>query len=78
MLIVHLFVNYALINLCHFFPSSWCRGLAAASAYGFSWTFLKTFSGQIGSKLLFPWQQKGLIALKGENDVSTFSRLKQV
>ena len=43
MLIVHLFVSYAHVNLCHFFSSSWCRGLAAASAYGSSWTFLFTF-----------------------------------
>ena len=27
MLIVHLFVSYAHVNLCHFFSSSWCRGL---------------------------------------------------
>ena len=39
-LIVHLFVSYAHISLCHFFSSSWCRGLAAASACGSSWTFL--------------------------------------
>ena len=44
MLIVHLFVSYAHVNLCHFFSSSWCRGLAAASASGSSWTFLFTFS----------------------------------
>ena len=31
------------VNLCHFFSSSWCRWLAAASAFGFSWTFLFTF-----------------------------------
>ena len=43
MLIGHLFVSYAHVNLCHFFSSSWCRGLAAASAYGSSWTFLFTF-----------------------------------
>ena len=43
MLIVHLFVSYAHINLCHFFSSSWCRGLAVASACGSSWTFLLTF-----------------------------------
>ena len=43
MLIVHLFVNYAHVNLCHCFSSSWCRGLAAASACGSSWTFLFTF-----------------------------------
>ena len=42
MLIVHLFVSYAHVNLCHFFSSSWCRGLAAASACGSSWTFLLT------------------------------------
>ena len=42
-LIVHLFVSYAHVNLCHFFSSSWCRGLAAASAFGSSWTFLFTF-----------------------------------
>ena len=43
MLIVHLFVSYAHINLCHFFSSSWCQGLAATSACGSSWTFLFTF-----------------------------------
>ena len=43
MLIVHLFVSYAHVNLCHFFSSSWCRGLAAASACGSSWPFLFTF-----------------------------------
>ena len=43
MLIVHLFVSYAHVNLCHFFSSSWCWGLAAASACGSSWTFLFTF-----------------------------------
>ena len=43
MLIVHLFVSYAHVNLCHFFSSSWCRGLAAASACGSFWTFLFTF-----------------------------------
>ena len=42
-LIVHLFVSYAHANLCHFFSSSWCQGLAAASACGSSWTFLFTF-----------------------------------
>ena len=46
MLIVHLFISYALLcnyNLCHLISSSWCRGLAAASACGSSWTFLFTF-----------------------------------
>ena len=43
MLIVHLFVSYAHVNLCHFFSSSWCQGLAATSACGSYWTFLFTF-----------------------------------
>ena len=43
-LIVHSFVSYAHVNLCHFFSSSWCRGLSAATACGSSWTFLFTFS----------------------------------
>ena len=42
MLIVHLFVSYAHVNLCHFFSSSWCQGLAATSVCGSSWTFLFT------------------------------------
>ena len=40
MLIVHLYVSYAHVNLCHFFCHSWCRGF---SACGSSWTFLFTF-----------------------------------
>ena len=43
MLIVHLFLSYAHVNPCHFFSSSLCRGLAAATACGSSWTFLFTF-----------------------------------
>ena len=43
MLVVHLFVSYAHVNLCHFFSSSWCQGLASTSACGSSWTFLYTF-----------------------------------
>ena len=43
MLIVHLFVSYAHVNLCLFFSSSCCRGLAGASACSSSWTFLFTF-----------------------------------
>ena len=39
-LIVHLCVSYSYVNLCHFFSSSWCQGLAATSACGSSWTFL--------------------------------------
>ena len=42
-LIVYLFISYAHINLYHFFSSSWCRGLAVASACDSSWTFLLTF-----------------------------------
>ena len=42
MLVVHLFVSYAHVNLYHFFSSSLCQGLAAASACGSSWTFLFT------------------------------------
>ena len=37
------FVSYAHVNLCHFSSSAWCRGLAAASACGCSWTFLFIF-----------------------------------
>ena len=40
--VVHLFVSYAHVNLCRFFSSSWCRRWAAASACGYSWTFLFT------------------------------------
>ena len=36
MLIVHLFVSYAYVNLCHFVSSTWCRGLAATSSCGLS------------------------------------------
>ena len=43
MVIVHLFVSYAHVNLRHFFSSSVCRGFAVASACGSSWTFLFTF-----------------------------------
>ena len=50
-LIVHLFVSYAHVNLCHFFSSSWCRELAAASACGSSWTFLFTFLHENDLKL---------------------------
>ena len=53
MLIVHLFVSFAHVNLCHFFSSSWCWGLAAASACGSSWTFLFFFkSGDITIELV--------------------------
>ena len=53
-LIVHLFVSYAYVNLCHFFSSSWCKGLAATSACGSSWIFLFTFFRELS--LL--WQLK--------------------
>ena len=42
-LIVHLFVSYAHVNLCQFFSSPWCQAMPATSAYGFSWTFLLTY-----------------------------------
>ena len=42
-LIVHLFVSYAHVYLCHFFSSSWCRGLAAASACGLPGLFCLPF-----------------------------------
>ena len=47
MLIVHLVVSYAHVNLCQFFSSSWCQGLAATSACGSSWTILFTFLPEI-------------------------------
>ena len=54
MLIVHLFVRYAHVNLCHFFSFSWCRGLAAASTCGSFWTFLFTFLiGPVVSEKMF-------------------------
>ena len=43
MFIVHLFVSYAHVNLCHVFCSFWCRGLTAASDCGSSLTFLFNF-----------------------------------
>ena len=39
MLIAHLFVNYAHVNLCHFFSSTWYQWLGAISARGSSGTF---------------------------------------
>ena len=43
MLIVHLVVSYAHVNLCHFFLFLLVSGLAETSACGSSWTFLFTF-----------------------------------
>ena len=57
MLIVHLFVSYAHVNLCHFFASSWCRGLAAASACGSSLTFLFTFLHYFGELIAIGMRQ---------------------
>ena len=34
-----LIISYAHVNLCHFFSSSWCQGLAATSSCVSSWTF---------------------------------------
>ena len=57
-LIVHLFVSYAYVTLCHFFSSSWCRGLAAASACGSSWTFLFSSLHQMRKVIrAFCWHQ---------------------
>ena len=50
-LIMHLFVSFAHVNLCHFFSSSWCQELAATSACGSSWTLLFTFL----CSLCFSW-----------------------
>ena len=47
-----LFVSYAHVNLCHFFSSSLCQGLAATSACGSSRTFLFTFFQLKGYKKL--------------------------
>ena len=47
MLIVHLFVGDAHANLCHFFSSSRCRGLAGASACGSSWTSVYLFGNKV-------------------------------
>ena len=49
MLMVHLFVTYAHVNLCHFFSSCWCRrllrlllvalsGLFCLTFYSYAWT----------------------------------------
>ena len=43
MLIEHLFVSYAHVNLCHFFLFLLVSGVAVASACGSFWTFLFTF-----------------------------------
>ena len=75
MLIVHLFVSYAHVNLCHFF-SSWCRGLAAASACGFSWTFLFTFLFPNGIK----WYYDSFLTflITQQNTRNTQSFVKQI
>ena len=54
MIVMHLFVSYAYVNLCHLFSSYSCRELAAASACGSSWTFLFTFLFTITPK--FGWR----------------------
>ena len=63
MLIVYLFVGYAHVNLCHIFSSSWCRGLAAASACGSSWTFLFTYLGLREKRRT----SRGSVTTKGSN-----------
>ena len=61
--IVHLFVVYARVDLCHFSSSSWCRRLVAASACGSSLTFLFTFLEYSGSV----WDPLG-VGLQNELD----------
>ena len=59
MLVLHLFVSYANVNLCHCFSSSWYQGLAATSACGSSWTFLFSFLARLyevqGELVQSPW-----------------------
>ena len=63
MRIVHMFVSYAHVGLCHFFSSSSCRELTATSACGSSWTFLFTF---IHFKFIFVFSENcSTISSKG-------------
>ena len=51
---------------------SWSNFMSSISGLG---ERLHKVSGQIWSKLCFPWQQKFPLTYNGENDVSTVSRL---
>ena len=76
-LIVHLFVSYAHVNLCHCFSSSWYQGLAATSACGSSWTFLLTFFFQYRSINLRDRQfMHGMILLSKENKTKLIRKQK--
>ena len=55
MLIVHLLVCYAHVNLCHVFSASWCRWLAAVSACGSYWTFCLPSFNKTESAVFKPW-----------------------
>ena len=63
-LVVHLVVSYAHVNLCHCFSSSWCQGLAATSACGSSLTFRFPFLRPIKiislfwAELIVRWAKK--------------------
>ena len=47
-LLVHcLFICFVYVSFCHFFSSSWCRGLAAVYDCGTPWTFLLAFLGKL-------------------------------
>ena len=41
------FVCFVRVSFCHFFSSSWCRGLAAVCDCGTPWTFLLTFFARV-------------------------------
>ena len=51
MLLVYLFVCFVRVSFLSFFPSSWCRVLAAVCDCGTPWTFLLNFyQAKIGRK----------------------------
>ena len=85
-LIVHLFVSYAHVNLCHFFSSSWCQGLTATPACGSSWTFLFAwqtmyFRERTGIEGILWGQQKtgkrGKVSLNIVCDAPACSKVKE-
>ena len=69
MRIVHLFVSYALVNLCHFFSSSWYQGLAATFAVALPGLLCLPFSVYLFCKndstssilMTLGWFQQGII-----------------
>ena len=75
MLIVQLFVRYAHVNLCHFFSSFWCRGLAAASACGSSWTFLFTVCTFFSNTGYFVFFMTSLLCKYTSNTIDAKQRL---